>query len=204
VLPHLAEGTEVRGVELLAASADGNLEALRVRSVVGGVSRVEVFVLDREGGLVVSLPRARAAGPGELRIGPLVLSLDDRQRLDDLACGALDLDAAGAVLRLAGLVVEEALERASREGWGSLDSAPDPDVELLGVAPATGFPAGAVPAERATGVPEGFELLEVLPATLEGFTPLGEAWRGRVHARVRNAEGEELVLVVGVAGRLPG
>ncbi len=204
VLPHLAEGTELRGVELLAASADGALEALRVRSVVAGVSRVEVMVLDPEGGLVVALPRARAAGPGELRIGPLVLSLDDRRRLDDLARGALDLDAATAVLRLAGLVVEEALERAFREGWDSLDLASDPDVRLLGVARATGFPPGAVPAEGATGMTEGFELLEVLPATLEGFTPLGEQWRGRVHARVRDAAGEEMVLVVGVAGRLPG
>jgi hypothetical protein len=204
VLPHLEDGARLAGVERLATGSGGGLEALRVRAEVAGVARAEVLVLDREGALVLRLPRARTAGAGELRVGPLVLSLDDRVSLEQVACGAIDLEAAGAVLRLASLVAEEAIGRVAAGGWGSWAEVRDPDVELLGVAPREDLLPGAVPTAGPSGVPASLELLEVLPATLEGFVPLGDRWRGRVRVLVRDGEGAERVLVVGVAGRLPG
>lgn len=204
VLPHLEDGARLAGVERLATGADGGLEAFRVRAEVSGVAWAEVLVLDREGSLVLRLPGARTAGAGELRVGPLVLSLDDRLSLEQVACGAIDLEAAGAVLRLASLVAEEAIGRVAAGGWGSWAEVRDPDVELLGVAPREDLSPGAVPTAGPSGVPASLEFLEVLPATLEGFVPLGDRWRGRVRVLVRDGEGAERVLVVGVAGRLPG
>ena len=101
-------------------------------------------------------------------------------------------------------VVEDALEQAAREGWGAVNGDEDPGVELLGVAPATSLLPGEVPTRGPMGVPTTFELIEVLPATLEGFQPLDTRWRGRVHALVRLPGGETALLVAGVAGSLPG
>lgn len=204
VLPYLIEGARIQGVDRLATSSDGGLEALRIRAVADGVTLNEVLLLERDGELLLRLPPARAAGPGELRVGPVVLSLDDRRCLEELACGAIDLVDASAVLRLAGLVVEDALEQAAREGWGAVNGDEDPGVELLGVAPATSLLPGEVPTRGPMGVPTTFELIEVLPATLEGFQPLDTRWRGRVHALVRLPGGETALLVAGVAGSLPG
>ena len=153
VLPYLIEGARIQGVDRLATSSDGGLEALRIRAVADGVTLNEVLLLERDGELLLRLPPARAAGPGELRVGPVVLSLDDRRCLEELACGAIDLVDASAVLRLAGLVVEDALEQAAREGWGAVNGDEDPGVELLGVAPATSLLPGEVPTRGPMGVP---------------------------------------------------
>ena len=203
VWAHLPEGTELHGVTPMTATADGELEALLVRSSVLGRIEAEVFVLDSDGRLVTRLPRASVDGPGVLRVGAVQLPLAERSALEAIACGELDLRAASSVLRLAGMVAEDELERVAKASWDAFEAERDADVTLLGVCPLDELGAGGVPRTLSSRNPTEFEVTGLLPATLAGWSQDGRRWSGSVRVGVRSPEGETQTLVVGVSGALP-
>jgi hypothetical protein len=203
VWAHLPEGTELHGVTPLTATADGELEALLVKTLADGRVSASVYVVDGGGRLVVRLPRASVAEPGVLRVGALQLPLEARGTLEAIECGALDLRGASDVLRLAGMIAEEQLGRVAEDGWEVLSSKTDPDVTLLGVCPAGLLDPLEVPDAVSPENPEEFELVRLLPATLAGWSQHERDWSGRVLIEVETGEGQTEILVVGVAGELP-
>lgn len=205
VRPHLPAGTELHGVSLLASAdtARGPLDALLVRKRSEGGVVATVLVLDARDGLVAELPRARAGGPGALRVGSLLVPLTDRALLESLGKEEVDLATADAVLRLAKMVARDRLLAAADEGWSAFDGELDPDVLLLGVAPQDALAAGELPMAGPVDVPETFRVGRALPSSLEGWRTFNGSWQGLVRVEAEDARGAPLVLVVGVQGRLP-
>lgn len=205
VRPHLPEGTQLHGISLLATAggATGAVDALLVQTLEQGTVEATVLVLDAADRLLAKLPRASASGPDALRVGALTVPLADRATLGALGRGEIDLDAASAGLRLAAMVARDRLLAAADEGWEAFDREPDPDVLVLGVAPAAALAPGELPTAGPFAVPQTFQVGRALPATLEGWHQSGDSWQGRVCVEARDAAGAPLVLVVGVQGRLP-
>lgn len=205
VQPHLPEGSKVHGVSLLATAGEaaGAVDALLVQTLEQGTVEATVLVLDAADRLLAELPRAGASGPDAIRVGALTVPLADRTTLGALGRGEIDLEAAGAGLRLAALVARDRLLAAADEGWEAFDRDPDPDILVLGVAPAAALAPGELPTAGPFAVPQTFQVGRALPATLEGWRQSGDSWQGRVRVEGRDASGAPLVLVVGVQGRMP-